>query len=125
MNERAPDNPMADDDWLEQALAAEGHAHRTAYIADDGFTARVAGALPSLPALPAWRKPVVALLWGVTGVGVALALPGAVTDVAREVLRIAGSMAGSVTISPANLAAGVIAFGAATWTAVALALRNE
>ena len=32
-------------DWLDTALAAAGQEHRAAYVADDGFTARVIGRL--------------------------------------------------------------------------------
>ncbi|HEV2039836.1 MAG TPA: hypothetical protein VGT81_07295, partial [Casimicrobiaceae bacterium] len=52
-----------DDDWIEQALAEAGREHRAGYISDDGFTARVAARLPEAWTLPAWRRPVVALLW--------------------------------------------------------------
>ena len=51
---------LPEDDWLEHALIEDGRAHRAGYIVDDGFSARVAGALPPPATLPAWRKPVVA-----------------------------------------------------------------
>ena len=50
---KTPDIDTAD--WLDAALAAAGKEHRAAYVADDGFTARVIGRLPAAPTLPAWR----------------------------------------------------------------------
>ena len=70
------------DDWLEQALRADAVEH-SAYLADDGFTARVLKHLPPPAALPAWRRPVVALLWLVLAAAVAAALPGLFYDVFR------------------------------------------
>ena len=78
-------------------------------------------ALPAPSALPAWRKPALTALWSGAGVGIAVALPGAVTDVSREVLRIIIGHPVSLT----GIAAGVVALGAATWAAAALALRND
>ncbi|HTP46535.1 MAG TPA: hypothetical protein VMQ50_06415 [Casimicrobiaceae bacterium] len=64
----------ASDDWLEQALRADAREHLSVYLPDDGFTARVVSRLPQ-PALPAWRRPVLALLWVVAGIAIAAALP--------------------------------------------------
>ncbi len=44
-----------------------GREHRAAYVADDGFTARVMARLPPPPTLPAWRRPVIVLLWAAGG----------------------------------------------------------
>jgi hypothetical protein len=121
MNDRLPTPAARPDDWLDAALAADGREHRAAYLDDAGFTARVMAALPPPAALPAWRKPAVTLLWAAAGVGIAVALPGAVTDVSREVLRVILGHAVSFT----GIAAGIAALCAATWVAAALALRDD
>ena len=54
MSERNHTALPATDTWLEQLLADDGREHRAGYLADDGFTARVAAALPPPMALPAW-----------------------------------------------------------------------
>jgi hypothetical protein len=121
MNERHGTGATPDDDWLERALREDGRDHRAEYLADDGFTARVAAALPAPATLPAWRKPAVAGLWTVAAVGVVLALPGTVADVAHQVTRILGSQ----PISLANIATGVVALGLASWVAAAYALHRD
>ncbi len=121
MNPQNDDNLAMDDDWLDRALAESGRAHRATYIADDGFATRVAAVLPPQATIPAWRKPAVAMLWAVAAGGVAIALPGAVADVAREVLRVLDGIPVSLT----GMAAGVVVLGAATWTAAAVALRQN
>lgn len=121
MNPRSGHNFTLGDDWLDRALAESGRAHRALYIADDGFAARVAAALPPRVTIPAWRKPAVTMLWAVAAGGVAFALPGAVVDVAREVLRVLGGIPVSLT----GIATGVAVLGAATWTAAAVVLRQD
>src|SRR5438552_1433749 len=118
------DRPLtlpADEDWLDDALRADGGEHRAAYLDDDGFTARLMSALPAPVTLPAWRKPALTALWSVVGIGIAAELPTAVVDFAHEVLR----MLVGQPISMAGIAAGVVALGAATWGATALALRDD
>ena len=119
MNEspRSPDN-----DWLDALLARDGREHRAGYLDDDGFTARVMAALPPAPAaLPAWRKPALAGLWAVAGIGIAFALPATVTDVAHEIMRaILGQR-----VSVAGLGAVVVALAASAWAAAAVALRRD
>jgi hypothetical protein len=110
----------ASDAWLEQLLADDGRDHRAGYLADDGFTARVAAALPAPPAVPAWRKPVVALLWAVAAVAVALALPEALADAASAIVRLLGHQ----RISLANVALGLAVLGAASWASAVYALRR-
>ena len=51
------------DDWLDGVLRDAGREHRNDYIADDGFTRNVMAKLPEGTTLPAWRRPVVAMLW--------------------------------------------------------------
>ena len=74
-----------------------------------------------LATLPAWRKPAVAVLWTAAAVGLALALPGTVADVAHLVTRILAAQ----PISLANIATGVVALGLASWAAAAYALRRN
>jgi di/tricarboxylate transporter len=109
------------DDWLDDVLRSDGQSRRIDSIVDDGFTARVAAALPPPATPPAWRKPALAGLWAAAGIGTALALPGALSDVAREVFR----MLGSHPVGIADVAAGVAAWGAATVAATAWALRDD
>lgn len=111
---------MPSDDWLDAALRAEGATHRDEYVDDGGFTARVMSALPPPAGLPAWRKPALAVLWAVAGAGVALALPGLLNDVVREVLRILGAQ----PISLAEIATAVGGLAAASWAAAAYTLRQ-
>ena len=68
---------------------AEGREHRSAYIADDGFTASVVGRLPPPVAVPAWRGAAVALLWLCAAVAAILILPGVFDNVFRSVVAMA------------------------------------
>jgi hypothetical protein len=121
MSERHDIAATPADDWLERALREDGRDHRAGYLADDGFTARVAAALPAPATLPSWRRPAVILLWTVAAAGAALALPGTVVDVAHQVTRLLGSH----PVSLANIATGVVALGLASWAATAYALRDD
>jgi hypothetical protein len=121
MNERHDTGYAAADDWLERLLAEDGRDHRADYLADDGFTARVAAALPAPATLPAWRKPVLALLWTIAALGAALALPEAFADVAAAVVRLLGHQ----PISLAGVAAGLAALGMASWVGAVYALHRD
>ena len=115
---------MADDiggDWLDRLLADDARAHRDAYVADEGFTARVMQALPAPLTLPAWRKPVVMALWGVAAAGVALAMPSAVLDVGREAYRLLAAY----PVSLSGIAGAVVAMIALTSAAAAYTLRTN
>ena len=116
-----PPSPTTADDWLDGVLHADGREHRAAYLDDAGFTARVMAVLPAPAALPAWRKPALTALWAVAGIGIALALPGTIVDVAHDVVRLIVGQRVSLT----GIAAGLAALGAATWAAAALALRDD
>ncbi|NDP44039.1 MAG: hypothetical protein GZ089_15195, partial [Aromatoleum sp.] len=85
-----PQTASPAEDWLDTALFADGVEHRADYVNDAGFTARVMAALPPPATLPAWRKPALIGLWALAAVGIAVALPGTMTDVTREVFRIIG-----------------------------------
>jgi hypothetical protein len=103
-------------DWLDDVLRADGE-----YLADDGFTARVMSALPMPAALPRWRKPAVAALWGVAAVGLAIAAPGAMLDVGREAYRLLAT----VPVSFTGIATAMAAIVAATGAAAAYTLRGN
>jgi len=105
-----------DTDWLDDVLRADDD-----YIADGGFTSRVMSALPAAAALPKWRKPAVAVLWGVAAAGLAIAAPGAMVDVAREAYRLLAT----VPVSIAAIATAMAAVVAATGAAAAFTLRRD
>ncbi len=120
MNEPLSSTHQPADDWLDAALRADAFDHRGDYLADDGFTARVMSALPVPATLPAWRKRAVIGMWTVASVGIAVALPGAYTDVAREFLRVAVGH----PVSLAQIATGIVVLGIGSWTAAVWALRR-
>ena len=108
-------------DWLDTALAEAGREHRAAYVADDGFTARVIGRLPAAPTLPAWRRPVIVLLWLLAGAGAFVALPGAFDDAFRSgVALLLGRPLGL-----ADIALLLALCGAAAWTSLVYAARAD
>ena len=110
------------DDWLDALLRADGREHRADYLDDNGFTARVMAALPASPAaLPAWRKPALAVLWAVAGIGIALALPATASDVAHEITRAIFAQ----RVSVAGIGAAFVVLVASAWTAAAVVLRND
>ena len=108
------------DPWLDELLRADGEAHRHDYISDDGFTARVAAALPPPAMLPRWRRPALVGLWAVGGIGAALAAPGLVAAVAREVIRVLGGQ----PVAPTEIAAGILLAAVAAYSAAAITLRD-
>jgi hypothetical protein len=120
MNERMSSANQPADDWLDAALRADAFDHRGEYLADDGFTKRVMAALPAPATLPAWRKRAVIGMWTAASVGIAMALPGAYADIAREFLRVAVGH----PVSLAQIATGVVMLGIGSWTAAAWALRH-
>ena len=107
------------DDWLERLLVADGAAQREAYIADEGFAARVMSALPAQVAPPAWRKPALVALWSVAAAGIAVAMPGAVLDVGREAYRLLATQ----PVSLSGIAGAAVSMIALTWVAAAYTLR--
>jgi len=110
-----------DDDWLEQSLRADGRAYRSAYVADDGFSSRVLQALPRAVTAPAWRKPVLALLWTGAAIAALLAIPGLFDDVFRGAVALfVGHRLGI-----SDVAGLLIALGAATWGTLIYALRTD
>ena len=121
MSDRLPSPKGAGDDWLDELLHADAREHRAEYLDDDGFTARIMSALPAPAALPAWRKPALTALWAGAGIGIALALPATVVDVAHEILRVILGQRVSLT----GIGAGVLVLGVSAWAAAAFALRND
>ena len=112
-------NPSAD--WMDRMLRHDAALHADDYINDSGFTARVMQALPVVGELPAWRRPAVAALWVIAGALLAIALPGVAYDVARAAYKL--FVARPFALS--TIAFIVVAFGAASWTAAAVALRRD
>ncbi len=114
-------NPMGGD-WLDGALRASREP-----VDDDGFTMRVMDALPAAAValqpsrVPAWRRPVVSLLWVLALIGAAVSLPGVLQDVARSGYRLATAY----PVSVGELVVAVAAAALVVWTATALALRRQ
>ena len=121
MNEAGSKSLATGDDWLDGLLRADAREHAADYLTDDGFTARVLRALPVVVAWPAWRKPAVAALWTAAAVGLALALPNAAIDVAREAYRLLAAQ----PVSLSGIAGALVCMGALTWGAAAYTLRDS
>ena len=102
------------DAWLDDLLVTAGAA---AYIDDAGFTARVVEALPRPAAAPAWRRPVVAALWGTAAIALVMAMPSLLVDLLREAHRLLSaqpfSLAGVGTVLATLV---VLTWGAAAWS---------
>ena|SRR5437764_15454669 len=109
------------DDWLEQALRTEAAGHAEAYFADDGFTARVLERLPQRAALPAWRRPVVALLWLVAAGAAAATLPDLFYDLFRGLVA---TIVGQPLTLP-RIAVALTMLGALAWSSIVYAMREE
>jgi hypothetical protein len=108
-------------DWMDRMLRYDAAQHADDYIDDAGFTARVMQKLPLAGELPAWRRPAVAALWVIAGLLLAVALPGVAFDVARAAYKLFAARPFALS----TIAFMVVAFGAASWTAAALALRRD
>jgi len=122
MPHTSPDvTPDERDPWLDALLVEDASSHRDAYIDDAGFTAQVMASLPAPAALPRWRKPALAGLWAVAGLGTAYALPGAVLDVTREAFRLLAAQPFSLS----GVGTLIAVLGAATWAGTAFALRRD
>lgn len=123
-NTKVTTGDAAGGDWLDRLLADDARAHRDAYVADDGFTARVMSSLPAMPApltLPAWRKPVLMAMWAVAAAGIAVAMPSAMLDVGREAYRLLAAQ----PVSLSGIAGAVIAMVTLTSAAAAYTLRSN
>jgi hypothetical protein len=109
------------DDWLDDMLRNAGREHRADYLADDGFTQRVMAELPEPVTLPAWRRPVVILMWAL-GLGtVMFSLPGVFEQVFR------GAMAVLVghRLGVPDVAVALLLAGATAWSTLVYAMRSD
>ena len=111
----------SDDDWIERALDEAGREHRAEYISDDGFSASVVSRLPEPFALPAWRQPVIALLWLFAGIAVIVTLPG----LFDQVFRGAVAMLVGHHLRLADIGMAIIVLGGVTWSALVYAMRAD
>ena len=111
----------ADDGWLEEALKADAREHAAAYLADDGFTAAVMARLPAAATLPAWRRPVLAVLWLIAGAAVAAVLPDLFYDVFRGLV----AMVVGQPLTLSRIAIVILLLGATTWSTIVYAMRTE
>jgi len=112
------DRADSDDGWLEQALKADAQA--TAYVADEGFTARVMAGLPAPATLPAWRRPVVALLWLIAGGAVVALLPDLFYTIFGGLVVLFVQ-----PLTWSHLGVVLLVLGATTWSTLVYAMRAE
>jgi hypothetical protein len=111
-------DPAAGNDWLEQALRADGLEHRSTYIGEDGFAARVMAGLPRQTTLPVWRRPAIALLWLCAGIAAVFAVPGMFDEVFRgAVALLVGHRLGvadivALFVIPSTAACGMLIYAA-------------
>ena len=108
-------------DWLEEALRADAREQRSAYVTDGAFTAAVMARLPEPARLPAWRRPVVALLWLCAAAAAAVAVPGLFDDAFRSTV---GMLVGH-RMGVADVVAFFVVLSAATWGMLLYAARVE
>jgi hypothetical protein len=111
----------AGDDWLDDVLRDAGRGHREEYIADDGFTRSVIAKLPEAAALPAWRRPAVALLWVLAVGAVMVVLPGLFEDLFRGAVAV---FTGHKLGLP-DVAAALVLFGGVAWSTLVYAMRSD
>ncbi len=113
------DRAPSDDGWLEQALKAD--AQGAAYVADDGFTASVMARLPRPATLPAWRRPVLAVLWLIAGGAVLALLP----DLFYSLFQGLVGLFVAQPLTWSNLAVALLLLSGVTWSALLYAMRAE
>ena len=112
----------SDGDWVETVLRGDAAEHASAYLDDNGFTAKVMTMLPpTVQTVPAWRKPAVAVMWGVAAAGACVALPQVAIDVGRE----AFSLLAAQPVSIPQIGVALVLLGVATWSAAAYALNDD
>ena len=111
----------SNDDWIERTLDEAGREHRAEYISDDGFTASVIARLPEPLTLPAWRRPVIAVLWLFAGLAVMASLPGLFDQAFREAV----AMLVGHRLGLADVVMVVTMLGAITWSALVYAIRSD
>jgi hypothetical protein len=111
----------AGDDWLDDMLRDAGREHRADYVADDGFTQRVMAQLPEPATLPAWRRPIVALLWVLAAGAVMFSLP----ELFEQLFRGAVAVLAGHRLGLADVSMALALFAGATWTTLIYAARSE
>lgn len=111
----------SDDGWLEQALKVDAREHAAAYVSDEGFTAAVLARLPAPATLPAWRRPVVVLLWLIAG-GAAVAL---LPDLFYAVFGGLAAMFVGQPLTWSRIAVTFVLLSAALWSTIIYAMRAE
>ena len=121
MSDLSHETGNAGDDWVDALLRTDAKAHDAEYLADEGFTARVMQAIPTPEALPAWRKPMLAVLWSVAAAGIAIALPGTLRDVPYDALHLLASYSFSLR----DVAIAVLGVAAASWGGTLYTLRAD
>ncbi len=105
------------DAWLEDLLVTDGATQRAGHIDDDGFTVRVTEALPRPAPVPAWRRPVVAALWGTALIALVMAMPSLFVDLMREAHRLLSAQPFSLAgVGIALTILVVLTWGAAAWS---------
>jgi hypothetical protein len=111
----------AGDDWLDDMLRDAGREYRADYLADDGFTQRIMGELPEPVTVPAWRRPVVILMWALGLGAVMFSLPGVFEQVFR------GAMAVLVghRLGVPDVAVALLLVGATAWSTLVYAIRSD
>ena len=116
------DTNQADADlWIERALKADASDYTAAYIADGGFTSGVMARLPAPAVLPAWRRPVLVILWLVAVAAVVVALP----DLFYEVFRGLAAIIVGQPLTLSRIAVVIILLAATTWSTLVYAMRVE
>jgi hypothetical protein len=113
--------PNLDDDWLERVLREDAREHAASYLPDDGFTTRVLGQLPRPVALPAWRRPVLWVLWAIVAIAVVAALPVWFEDVFSSL----AAMFVGQRFKLADVAMVLTLLGGLSWGALFLAARTD
>jgi hypothetical protein len=113
------DRAQSDDGWLEQALKAD--AQGTAYVADDAFTAGVMARLPHSATLPAWRRPVLALLWLIAGGAVVALVP----DLFYTLFQGLVALFVAQPLTWSNLVLALLLLTGTTWSALVYVMRTE
>ena len=116
------DRADTDDGWLEQALKADAQAHAAAYVADDGFTAKVVARLPAPAVLPAWRRPVVLVLWLVAAVAAVALLPDLFYAIFGGLVAL---LVGQPALTWSHLAVALMLLCGATWSTLVYVIRTE
>jgi hypothetical protein len=102
-------------------LRDAGREYRADYLADDGFTQRIMAQLPEPATLPAWRRPVVALLWALGAGAVMLSLP----ELFEQLFRGAMAVLVGHRLGVPDVAVALFLFGGVAWSTLVYAIRSD